>query len=116
MAKETFQGKLVRIYCCETDKWQGRPLYEAIIERCREVGIARATVYRGLEGFGMSAEVHKLRLWPFSLKDAPVMVSLIDREEAVARLLPILDEMICDGLVATSDVLVMHYTSHAPAQ
>ena len=57
-------GKLVRIYCSETDKWQDQPLYEAIIERCRDLGIAGATVYRGLEGFGMGAEIHKLRIRP----------------------------------------------------
>lgn len=111
MAKESFSGKLVRIYCSETDKWQDQPLYEAIIERCRDVGIAGATVYRGLEGFGMSAEIHKLRIWPFSNKDAPVMVSIIDRDEAVARLLPVLDEMLPEGLVATSDVQVIRYSA-----
>jgi PII-like signaling protein len=110
MAKESFSGKLVRIYCSETDEWQGKPLYEAILDRCLELGIAGATVYRGLEGFGLSAEIHKPRIWPFSPKDAPVMVSIIDREQAIARLLPALDEMLRKGLVATSDVQVVRYS------
>jgi hypothetical protein len=109
MAKESFNGKLVRIYCSETDKWEGKPLYEAIIQKCMEVGIAGATVYKGLEGFGASAEIHKLRIWPFS-NDAPVMVSIIDNAEAVSRLLPVLDKMVSEGLVATSDVQVVRYS------
>ena len=109
MAKESFNGKLVRIYCSETDKWEGKPLYEAIIQKCMEVGIAGATVYKGLEGFGASAEIHKLRIWPFS-KDAPVMVSIIDSADAVSRLLPVLDKMLGEGLVATSDVQVVRYS------
>lgn len=114
MAKETYNGKLIRIYCSETDKWEDKPLYEAIIEKCQEAGVAGATVYRGLEGFGMSAEIHKLRIWPFT-KEAPVMVSIIDRDEAVERFLPLLDEMLTEGLVATSNVQVIRYTSDAPA-
>ncbi len=110
MAKETFKGKLIRIYCSETDKYEGKPLYEAILSRCVEMGIAGATVYRGLEGFGLSAEVHRLRIWPFT-KNAPVMVSIIDHEDAVARFLPQLDEMLSEGLVATSDVQVTRYVS-----
>jgi PII-like signaling protein len=111
MAKETYNGKLVRIYCSETDEWQGKRLYEAILDKCLEIGIAGATVYRGLEGFGFSAEIHKLRIWPFANKDAPVMVSIIDREEVVARLLPVLDEMLIEGLVATSDVQIIRYAA-----
>jgi uncharacterized protein len=110
MAKELFNGKLVRIYCSETDEWDGKALYEAIIAKCMESGIAGAAVYRGLEGFGLSAEIHKLRIWPFT-KDAPVMVSIIDRADAIERFLPQLDEMISEGLVATSDVQVIRYTS-----
>lgn len=112
MAKEIFSGKLVRIYCNETDQWNGSPLYEAILARCREAGVAGATVYRGLEGFGLSAEIHKLRIWPFA-KDAPVMVSIIDRDEVVERFLPQLDAMIGEGLVATSTVQIIRY---GPAQ
>lgn len=112
MAKELFNGKLVRIYCSETDEWDGKPLYEAIIAKCIESGIAGATVYRGLEGFGLSAEVHKFRIWPFT-QNAPVMVSIIDREDAIKRFLPQLDEMISEGLVATSDVQVIRYASGA---
>lgn len=113
MVKETYNGKLIRIYCSETDKWGDTPLYEAIIEKCHEAGIAGATVYRGLEGFGMSAEIHKLRIWPFT-KEAPVMVSIIDRDDAVERFLPLLDEMLMEGLVATSNVQVTRYTSGTP--
>lgn len=116
MAKETFKGKLVRIYCSEADTAGERSLYEAIIERCQELGIAGATAYRGLEGFGMSAEIHKLRIWPFSNQNAPVMVSIIDREEAIAKLLPALDELVGEGLIATSDVQVVRFTREPTAE
>jgi uncharacterized protein len=115
MPKESFNGKLVRIYCSETDKFEDKPLHEAIIDKCQEAGIAGATVYRGLEGFGLSAEIHNHHIWHFT-KDSPVMVSIIDRAEAVERFLPQLDAMLPEGLVATSDVQVIRFISDTVAE
>lgn len=110
MAKKEFEARMVRIHLSESDKWQNQPLYEAILAKCQELEICEVTVYRGLEGFGSSAKVHHARSWPFS-KDAPIMVSVIDTESKVAALLPHLDAMVSEGIVAISDVHVVLYTA-----
>ena len=77
--------------------WHNRPLHEAIVMKCRELGIAGATVFRGIEGYGVSTLLHKrhlLRSW-----DRPIMVSIIDTEEKSTTLLPALDEMVNEGLI-----------------
>ena len=102
-------AKLLRIHISEGDTYQGKPLYEAIVAKCREMGIAGATVYRGFEGFGLSAHIHHSSLWP-GANDPPIMVSIVDREERIALLLPHLDEMVAEGIVAISDVEVIRYT------
>jgi len=107
--KEQYEARMLRIHFGEDDKWHGKPLYEAIVDKCKELGIAGATVYRGIEGFGASTKIHRSGTWSFS-KDAPIMVSVIDKEDAVQRLIPILDEMVVEGLVATSRVQVIRYS------
>lgn len=107
--KEQFQAKMLRIHFTEADKWQGKSLYEAIVAKCRELGIAGATVYRGLEGFGASARIHHSHSLSIS-KNAPVMVSIIDTEEQVQKLLPHLDKMIAGGLIALSAVEAIRYS------
>lgn len=111
--KEQFQGKMLRIYLTEAHKWQGRSLYEAIVARCREMGIAGATVYRGIEGFGASVRIHRSRTFSIS-QDAPVMVSIIDKEENIQKLLPHLDAMISGGMIAISTVDVIRYSRAMP--
>lgn len=71
--KEQYEAQMLRIHFGEDDKWHGKPLYEAIVNKCRELGIAGATVYRGIEGFGASTKIHRSSLWSFS-KDAPIMI------------------------------------------
>lgn len=107
--KEQFQGKMLRIHFTEADQWQGSSLYEAIVAKCRELGMAGATVYRGLEGFGASARIHHARSLSIS-RNAPVMVSVIDRNEQIQKLLPHLDKMIAGGLIAVSAVDVIRYS------
>jgi uncharacterized protein len=102
------KAKMLRIYFGEDDKWQGKPLYRAIVEKCRELDIAGATVLRGIEGYGASTLIHRSHLLSFS-SDAPVMVSVIDSEEKVEKLIPYLDGMVAEGLIATSDVEVIKY-------
>jgi PII-like signaling protein len=108
--KEQFQARMLRIHFSEADKWKGEPLYKAIVAQCMELGLVRATVYRGVEGFGASARIYHARSLSFS-KDAPVMVSVIDTEEQIQKLIPYLDEMIAGGLVASSKVEVIRYSS-----
>jgi uncharacterized protein len=94
-------GKILRLHFLERDKYQGKPLYEAIVHKCQELAIAGATVFRGLEGYGESAQIHKSHL---VTHDQPIVVTIIDSEENVRRLLPIVEEMMDKGLVALSDV------------
>ena len=100
---------MLRIHFTEADKWQGEPLYKAIVARCMELGLAGATVFRGFEGFGASARIYHARSLSFS-KLAPVMVTVIDTEEQIQKLIPYLDQMIEGGLVASSAVEVTRYT------
>jgi PII-like signaling protein len=101
------KAKLLRIHFGEDDKWQGKPLYEAIVNKCRELDIAGASVFRGIEGYGASSLIHKAHLLRSS--DRPIMVSVIDTEENIKRLLPALDEMVDEGLIAMSEVEVIRY-------
>jgi uncharacterized protein len=101
-------AKMLRIHFGEDDKWHGRPLYQAIVERCRQLDIAGATVLRGIEGYGASTMIRKFHMLRFS-SDAPILVQVIDTEEKIQRLLPALDEMVTEGLIAMSDVEVIKY-------
>jgi PII-like signaling protein len=102
------KAKMLRIHFGEDDKWQGKPLYRAIVEKCRELDIAGATVYRGIEGYGASTLIHRPTLLSFS-SDAPIMVSIIDTDENIQKLIPMLDQMVDEGLIAISDVEVIKY-------
>lgn len=97
-------AKLLRIHISESDKFQGKPLYEAIVARCRELKIAGATVFRGLEGYGESAELHKAHL---AHHDRPILITIVDTEENLSRLIPVVEDMMDTGLLATSDVQVI---------
>lgn len=108
--REQFQAKMLRIHFIEADKWEGRPLHEAIVSKCKELGLAGAIVYRGIGGFGASARIHHARTLSTS-KNAPLMLSVIDTEEQIQKLIPHLDRMIGGGLVAISNVEVIRYSS-----
>jgi len=102
------KAKMLRIHFGEEDKWHGKPLYRAIVEKCRELDIAGATVYRGIEGYGASTLIHRPHLLSFS-SEAPIMVSIIDTDEKIQKLIPTLDQMVDEGLIAISDVEVIKY-------
>lgn len=107
--KEQYRGRMLRIHFTEADKWQDKPLHKAIIEKCMELGIAGVTVYRGLEGFGASARIYHARNLSIS-KTAPIMVTVIDTEEQIQKLIPHLDKMLPGGLIASSSVEAIRYT------
>jgi uncharacterized protein len=107
--KEQFQARMLRIHFTEADKWQGETLYKAIVAKCMELGLGGATVFRGVEGFGASARIYHARSLSIS-KNAPVMVTVIDTEEQIQRLLPHLDQMIQGGLVVSSRVEAIRYS------
>jgi PII-like signaling protein len=98
------KAKLLRLHFGEGDHYQGKPLYEAIVNRCLELKIAGATVLRGLEGFGETAEIHRHHL---IRKDQPIVVTIVDTEENLARLIPEVEAMMDTGMIATSDVEYM---------
>jgi uncharacterized protein len=95
------RARLVRLHFSESDRHAGKPLYEAVVEKCRELNIAGATVFRGVEGFGESAEIHRAHLMS---NDRPMVVTIVDSEDAIARLLPAIEDMIETGLFAISEV------------
>jgi len=101
------KAKMLRIHFGENDKWHDKPLYEAIVIKCRELDIAGATVFRGIEGYVSSTLIHKKHLHRSS--DRPIMVSVIDTEEKIRNLIPALDEMVDEGLIAISEVEVIRY-------
>lgn len=107
--KSEYQGNMLRIHFGESDKWQGKPLHEAIVAKCKELGMAGATVYRGIEGYGTSTRIHHSSHWTFS-KDAPIMLTVIDTEEQIKKLIPHLDTMVVEGLIAMSHVDVIRFS------
>jgi uncharacterized protein len=104
---------MVRIYIGESDQWRGRPLSDALVERLRKEGFAGATVLRGLAGFGARSVVHTAHLLELS-RDLPLVIEVVDTEEHVQRLEPILDEMVGDGLVTIEKVRVLRYKPGIP--
>ena len=102
-------AKLMRIYIGESDRWRDKPLHEALVQACRANDVAGVTVYRGVMGYGAHGRVHKESALGVS-HDRPILLSIIDKEEKLRALLPLLDEMIEQGLVVLSDVDVIKYT------
>jgi PII-like signaling protein len=102
-------AKMIRIYIGEDDRWEGEPLHEAIVKKLRMMDIAGATVYKGVMGYGAQQRLHKPG-WLGLSTDLPVMISVIDREEKVRGVIPMLDEMVDEGLVVLSDVEIIKYT------
>ncbi|MCX6626369.1 MAG: DUF190 domain-containing protein [Candidatus Solibacter sp.] len=94
-------AKLLRIHISEADRHQGRPLYEALVEKCRELKISGATVFRGLEGYGETAGMHKPHLMRH---DQPIVIAIVDSAENIARLMQAAGEMVDTGVMAVSEV------------
>ena len=102
------KAKMLRVHFGEDDKWHGKPLYEAIVEKCRAMDIAGATVFRGIEGYGASTLIHRSHLLRRG-SDLPIMIAIVDTEDKLQNLLLALDEMVDEGLIAMSDVEVIRY-------
>jgi hypothetical protein len=105
---------LVRIFLGESDRWRGRPLADALVERLREAGFAGATVIRGVSGFGAHSILHTASLLRLS-QDLPLIVEVVDTDEKAQQLLPILDEMVHEGLVTMEKVRVVKYAAQRRA-
>jgi uncharacterized protein len=99
--RTTKKAKLLRLHFGESERYQGKPLYEAIVHRCKELKIAGATVFRGHEGYGETAEIHRHHLIK---KDQPIVVTIVDTPENLERLIPEVEAMMDTGMIATSNV------------
>jgi PII-like signaling protein len=99
---------LVRIFIGESDKWGRQPLGTSLLERLRKEGFAGATVFRGVAGFGARSVLHTSHILRLS-EDLPVLIEVVDTQERVAQLIPILDEMIQEGLVTLEKARVIKY-------
>ncbi|MEU9155057.1 DUF190 domain-containing protein [Streptomyces sp. NPDC048417] len=103
-------GRALRmtVYVDDTDTWHHRPLYTEIVHRAHAAGLAGASVFRGVEGFGASSIVHTTRLLSMA-DDLPTAVVIVDEEDRIRGFLPQLDELAIEGLVTLEEVQVVHY-------
>jgi hypothetical protein len=101
-------GELLRIFIGETDKYKGKPLYEAIVMKARELNLAGATVFRGIMGYGATSRIHSIKVLRLS-EDLPVIVEIVDTEDKINKLLPFLDEIVKEGLITMEKVRVIKY-------
>jgi PII-like signaling protein len=106
------EAKLLRIFVGESDKYKGRPLYEAIVEEARRRHLAGATVLRGPLGYGASSRIHTAKILRLS-EDLPMVIEIVDEEDKINAFLPDLDEMIEEGLVTMEKVEVIVYRHQA---
>jgi uncharacterized protein len=111
--RQSYKARLLRIHISESDQFEGKPLYEAIVARCRELKIAGATVLRGLEGYGETAEIHKAHLT--RRDDRPILITIVDTAENLARLTREVEAMMHTGLLASSDVEVIRVRKNPAA-
>lgn len=106
-------GKLLRIFIGESDRHGGQPLFTAIVERARHAGLSGATVFKGIEGFGGHSVVHAARIFDLST-DLPVLIEIVDTEEKIEAFIPVLDEMVHEGLITMENVQVIRYKTGSP--
>ena len=107
------EGYLLRVFLGESDKWQGRPLYEAIVLKARELHLAGATVLRGPMCFGKRSRLHTAKVLRLS-EDLPMVIEIVDSKEKIDELLPHIDDMVQDGLVTLERVQVIKYRADGP--
>jgi PII-like signaling protein len=101
-------GKLLRIFIGEADKWQGKPLYEEIIFLAKKTGMAGATAIKGFMGFGCKSHMHTAKIMRLS-EDLPIIIEIVDSEEKITSFIPSLDEMVKEGLITLEKANVIMY-------
>ena len=106
-------GYLLRIFVGESDRWHGKPLYEAIVLKARELHLAGATVLRGPMGFGATSRLHSAKLLRLS-EDLPIVIEIVDGKDKIDELMPYIDEMVQEGLVTLERVQVIKYRANCP--
>jgi len=104
----TGDGKILKIYIGETDKWGHEPLYHALIKKFKKAGLAGATVLRGIEGFGLNSRIKTAHILQLS-EDLPLVIEVVDQAEKLEKILPEVKEMVKEGLITIEDVKVISY-------
>ena len=107
------EGYLLRIFVGESDKHDGKPLYEWIVLKAREAGLAGATVLRGIEGFGAHSRLHTAKILRLS-EDLPIIIEIVDALEKIERFMPVIDGAIVEGLATLERVKVHFYRAGTP--
>ena len=102
------EGQLLRIFIGESDKYGKQPLYEWIVRKAREFGLAGATVFRGLEGFGAHSKVHTAKVLRLS-SDLPIVIEIVDTSEKIVQFMPIIDDAITEGLATLEKATIRFY-------
>src|SRR5438876_7289865 len=102
------EGVLLRVFVGESDRFESRPLHEAILQKAREIGLSGATVLRGIEGFGANSVVHKAALLEMS-RDLPIVIEIVDVEPKIKLLLPHLETMVKEGMITMEHVVILMY-------
>lgn len=113
--KLPYEAELLRIFVGESDRFEGRPLYEAIVKEARQRGMAGATVLRGVMGFGAHSRMHTAKILRLA-EDLPMVVEIVDKPERIAEFLPKLDTMIAEGLVTLERARVIAYRHTEPQE
>lgn len=108
------ESMLLRIFIGETDKFEGRPLYKAIVEEARSHGMAGATVLRGMLGYGANSRIHTAQILRLS-EDLPLVIEIVDSEEKINSFLPLLDTMVDEGMVTLEKARVITYRHNKTA-
>lgn len=102
------EAKLLRVFIGEADHWRGKPLHEAIMLEARRLGLAGVSVFKGFEGYGAHSRIHSSKILQLA-EDLPVLVEIVDTEEKIREFLPVLDQMVQEGLITMEKVEVIRY-------
>ena len=107
------KGQLLRIFIGESDRSEGHPLYEAILNEARRLNMAGATVLKGVMGFGASSRIHTTKVLRLS-EDLPMVIEIIDKKDRINLLMPYLDKHVKEGLITLEEVRVIKYRHNKP--
>ena len=105
------EGQMLRVFIDESDQWEGKPHYAAIVHRARSEGLAGATVTRGLMGFGANSLIHSASVTAHMPEDMPIIIELVDKMEKIKKFIPVLDHMVKEGMITQEKVNVIAYRS-----
>ena len=105
-------GQLLRIFIGENNRWEGKPLWEAVVLKARELGLAGATVLRGTAGYGAHSRIHTTKVLRLS-ENLPVVIEIVDKPERIEQILPLLDEMVEEGMITLEKAHIIAYRTKA---